>query len=173
MVSFIFVLSCFYLELVSSASVVYSDFPLQRTPDGEQYLINITFTEYGQAQPMRLDLSSPTTWVNTQSTICLTRGNLSNFSVINCVATFYVDSPDDNPAPADMYYDSDKESMSGKHSVQDVSLGNFQVSAQDVILAHNNLIPINRVSAGVLGLAYPEALASPPVISLSPSISKY
>jgi hypothetical protein len=182
MLSFIFVLSCLYLELASahidltavasSANVIYSDFPLQRTPDGGKYLINITFTGHGQTLPMQLDLSAPTTWVNIDSTFCWTHGNLVNLSDGNCGVTFSREPSSYTPIPAYWYYNSDEELMLGKHSVQDVSLGNFQVLAQDMILADQNWILPDMVSAGVLGLAYPEALASSPIILLSPSPSK-
>ena len=143
MLSFIFV-SCLYLELVSanidltaaapSANIAYTPFPLQRTPDGGKYLINITSTGNDQTLSMQLDLSSPTIWVNTDSTFCWTHGNLLHLSGGDCGVTFSGELSSYTPVPVYWYYDSDEELMLGKHSVQDITLGSFQVSAQDVIL---------------------------------------
>lgn len=177
--SFLLVLSSVSVDLraaAASAVVAFSNFPLQRTPDGAAYLINITFSGYDQTLPMQLDLSSPTTWVNTDTTFCWNLGNLQNLLNLtkgDCGVTFSGEIASNTPVPAYWYFTSNGGFMIGKHSVEDISLGSFQVSGQDLILADQSWILPDEVSAGVLGLAYPEGLASSPVTLLSPSPSKY
>lgn len=184
--SLLFALSCLFTPilsavvkrvdltaLASSAGLSYISFPLQRTPDGGTYLLNVSFTDSGDyIIPLQIDLNSPTSWVNTPSTYCANPGNLEDLTGGSCGQTAPESSCYGIPTPLTIYKNSDNTIMLGKHCSADLALGPVQIYAQDLIYADQNYIQPDDVSAGVLGLAYPEIFDSSPANILSPTASK-
>ena len=179
MLSFYFIVWCLFDKLSSATidltsatagtDLDYADFALQRTPDGGAYVVNITFIEDALTVPMKLELSSAETWVNTYTTYCWNLGNLFDRISGSCGVVSGGSPSTDTPTPAYLYYNSDETYMYGKRAAEDISLGDYQVYGQDLVLADQNWIQPDEISAGVLGLAYPEALTSSLSSLLSPS----
>ncbi len=182
--SLLFALPCLYMPtfsavmkrasfagLVSSAGLDIVSFPLQRTLDGGAYILNVSFTDVGDyVLPMQIDLSSPDSWVNTPGTYCSRNGDLEGGGY--CGVTAPESSCLDTPLEITVYNISDGSDILGKHCPADLALGPLQIQYQNLIYADQNGVATDDVSAGVLGLAYPEIFETPPINTLSPSPSK-
>lgn len=147
-------------------------FPLQRTPDGGAYLLNVSFTSSdGYTVPLKIDLSSPETWVNTPTTYCWNPGNLPGLTGGSCGVTAPEPSCQGTPQRMFEYYNSDNTSFWGKVCSADLALGPVEIDCQHVLYVDQTWIQPDEASAGVLGLGYPESIDTQPV-GLSPSPGK-
>jgi hypothetical protein len=160
-------------SLAASTSLNAIAYPLQRTPDGGAYLLNVSFpASDGYTVPLKIDLSSPKTWANTPSTYCWNLGNLPGLTGGSCGAT--APEPSCQGAPQRMvdYYTSENVNLWGKSCSAKVALGPVEIACQNLIYAEQTWIQPDEVSAGVLGLAYPE-LIDTAFSQLSPSPGEY
>jgi hypothetical protein len=133
-------------------------FPLQRTPDGGAYLLNVSFVNLASSNvPLKIDLSSSKSWINSPSTYCWNPGNLPGLTRGSCEPTAPESSCYGTPQPISVYYNSDDQILLGKACSADLALGSIEVSCQDLLYVDQNWVQPDEISAGVLGLAYPES----------------
>ena len=144
--------------LAASTTPNATAFSLQRTPDGGAYLLNVSFVDLARSTvPLKIDLSSSKSWVNTPSTYCWNPGNLPGLTGGSCGPTAPESSCYGTSQPISVYYTSDDQILFGKACSADLALGSIEVTCQDLLYADQNWIQPDEVSAGLLGLAYPES----------------
>ena len=144
--------------LAASTTLNATAFPLRRTPDGGAYLLNVSFVDLASSTVTpKIDLSSSKSWVNSPSTYCWNPGNLPGLTGGSCGPTAPESSCYGTSQPISVYYTSDDQILFGKACSADLALGSIEVTCQDLLYADQNWIQPDEVSAGVLGLAYPES----------------
>ena len=138
-------------------------FPLKRAPDGGAYLLNVSFfASTSHTVPLKIDLSSSKSWVNSPSTYCWNPGNLPGLTGGSCGPTAPESSCYGTSQPISVYYNSDDQIFFGKACSADLAIGPIEVNCQDLLYADQNWIQPDEISAGVLGLAYPESFDTHP-----------
>jgi hypothetical protein len=134
-------------------------YQLQRTPDGGAYLLNVSFTGSDDSTvPLKIDFSSPKTWVNTPSTYCWNPGNLPGLTGGSCGVTAPEPSCQGTPQRMVEYHNSDNNSFWGKVCSAELALGPVRINCQEIIYADQTWVQPDEVSAGQLSLAYPESI---------------